>query len=160
MFVDTILTSVGECNRNHKRIIQTLMEAMVELKSEGSTRTSGGKSSAIGKTKSVGKTKSAPLGTSLDSKTGRPMPTGSVLTTQDDSDDSQADLRVPTIDEAVATIGLACQTLAHDAATSPHEFCGWTDTTPLVRAAMATASFVMSILAAAILTGSVGEVGE
>jgi len=159
VFVDTILTSVGECNRNHKRIIQTLMEAMVVLKSEGSTRTSGDKSSAIGKTKSVGKTKSATLGTSLDSMTGRPVPTGSVLTTRDDSDDSQAE-RAPTIDEAVATIGLACQTLAHDAATSPHEFCGWTDTTPLVRAAMATASFVMSILAAAILTGSVGEVGE
>ena len=37
--------------------------------------------------------------------------------------------------------------------------CG-ADTTPLVRATMVTASFVMSILAAAILTGSVGEVEE
>ena len=80
-------------------------------------------------------------------------------------------------EHSVATIGLAVQALTHDAATTPHEFCGWTDTTPLgraqplttcdsqyslmttnplplVRAAMASASFVMSILAAAILTGS------
>ena len=31
--------------------------------------------------------------------------------------------------DAVATIGLAVKTLAHEAATNPHHFCGWTDTT-------------------------------
>ena len=100
------------------------MEAMVELKSKGNAR--GG---AQGQGKRSGK--SAPPGTSLDSTTGRPAgDTGGNTGGNTGQEDARAE---STIDDAVATIGLACQTLAHDAATTPHEFCGWTDTTPLVR---------------------------
>ena len=58
---------------------------------------------------------------------------------------------------AVRAVEALVNAINHDAETNPYAFCGFTDTTPLIRAAMGVVTFVVSMVAAAVLTGQLGE---